>query len=63
MAAKKEYTTADALRDTLISPNECDLNCEAANVVDALFAIARRVGRLAEAVEKFNQLYEDRHDN
>jgi hypothetical protein len=26
--------TAQAIRDTLISPNECDRNLEAANVVD-----------------------------
>jgi hypothetical protein len=33
--------TAEAIRATLISPNESDRNLEAANVVDGLFAIAR----------------------
>jgi hypothetical protein len=41
---------AEALRDTLISPNEVDRNLEAANVVDGLFAIARAVNRLAIAL-------------
>jgi hypothetical protein len=38
----------------LISSNESDRNLEAANVVDGLFAIARGLNRLAEAVERFN---------
>ena len=42
---------ANALRDVLISPNECDSNFEAANVVDGLFAIARALNRIAEAIE------------
>ena len=43
---------AQALKATLISPNECDRNLEPANVVDGLFAIARAIERLAVAVEK-----------
>ncbi len=42
--------TADAIRFTLISPNEADSNSEPANVVDGLFAIARALDRLADAV-------------
>ena len=40
----------DALRGTLISPNESDSNLEAANVVDGLFAIARAISELASAI-------------
>ena len=47
---------AKAILDTLISPNESDRNMEAANVVDGLFAIARAIHRLAEAVEQANEL-------
>lgn len=43
---------AGAIFDTLESPNEYDRNGEAANVVDGLFAIARAIERLADAVEK-----------
>ena len=43
---------AKAILDTLISPNEADRNMEAANVVDGLFAIARAIHRLAQAVEQ-----------
>jgi hypothetical protein len=42
---------AEALHDTLISPNESDSNLEAANVVDGLFFIGRALIRLAKAVE------------
>lgn len=42
--------TAAALTATLISPNEIDSNMEPANVVDGLFAIARAVHHLADAV-------------
>ena len=38
---------AEAIRSTLISPNESDQNFEAANVVDGLFAIARAIDGLA----------------
>jgi hypothetical protein len=41
---------AKAIRKTLISPNESDRNFEAANVVDGLFAIARALHDLADAV-------------
>lgn len=36
----------------LMSPNEVDANGEAANVVDGLFAIARAIRALAQAVEE-----------
>lgn len=42
---------AEAITDTLISPNENDRKKEPANVVDGLFAIARAIDRLAAAVE------------
>jgi len=42
---------AKAMRNVLISPNECDSNFEAANVVDGLFAIARALDRVARAIE------------
>jgi len=42
---------AAALRQVLVSPNECDSNLEAANMVDGLFAIARALHRIAEAIE------------
>ena len=47
----KPNLIAGALRDVLISPNECDFNFEAANVVDGLFAIARALNRIAKAME------------
>jgi hypothetical protein len=43
---------AEAIRDTLISPNECDSNGEAPGPTDGLFALARAVYRLAEVAEK-----------
>jgi hypothetical protein len=42
---------ADALRKTLISPNEYDSKGEAANVVDGLFAIARALNHVAKALD------------
>jgi hypothetical protein len=42
---------AEALRETLISPNECDSNLEPANVVDSLFAIARALLAVSKAIE------------
>ena len=39
-----------ALKAVFISPNESDSNLEPANVVDGLFAIARSIDRLADAV-------------
>jgi hypothetical protein len=41
----------DALRNALLSPNECDVNLEPANVVDGLFAIARALVAVAQAIE------------
>jgi len=41
---------AEALLRTLESPNEMDRNGESANVVDALFAIARAINLLAGEV-------------
>lgn len=41
---------ASAIRATLESPNEQDRNFEAANVVDALFAIARSNRRIANTI-------------
>jgi hypothetical protein len=43
---------ASALTATLISPNECDRNFEAANVVDGLFAIARALHDVANAIRE-----------
>ena len=43
---------AQAIRSTLISPNEADRNSEAANVVDALFAIARAGHDIAAALRE-----------
>lgn len=47
--------TNDKLINALIrvfeSPNECDSNGEPPNVVDGLYAIARAIRRLANAVE------------
>jgi hypothetical protein len=45
---------AEAIKATLISPNEADRNLEAANVVDGLFAIARGLHHVADALERFN---------
>jgi hypothetical protein len=39
---------ANAILKTLISPNECDTNFEAANVVDGLFAVARALHHIAK---------------
>ena len=51
MNPNKSDVIAKALHDTLISPNECDSNFEAANVVDGLFAIARALHRIADAMK------------
>jgi len=48
---KEAVDAAEALREALISPNECDANLEPANVVDGLFAIARSLTAVAEAIE------------
>jgi hypothetical protein len=47
----RENAIAKALMATLISPNECDSNWEAANAVDGLFAVARAIWGLAAAVK------------
>jgi len=39
-----------AVAAVLVSPNEADSNGEPANVVDGLFAIARAIDRLADAI-------------
>jgi hypothetical protein len=44
-------TTAEAIENTLVSPNEHDRNLEPANVVDGLFAIARAIHRIADVLE------------
>lgn len=51
----QDYTpdVGEALLEAFISPNETDSNLEPANVVDGLFAIARAVDRLAEAIKSF----------
>jgi hypothetical protein len=48
---KTSLTVAEAIVETLISPNEADRNMEAANVVDALFAIARGLNAIAVSIE------------
>lgn len=47
-------TIENAIRDSLISPNETDRNLEDANVVDGLFAVARAINRLADAALESN---------
>jgi hypothetical protein len=47
----KHDQVADAILDTLISVNEHDSNLEAANVVDALFSIARSLSSLSTQVK------------
>lgn len=39
----------NAIRDTLISPNEADSNLEPANVVDGLYVLARSVRAVGTA--------------
>jgi hypothetical protein len=46
---------AEAIKATLISPNESDSNFEAANVVDGLYAIARGLYDLADAVRELGR--------
>jgi hypothetical protein len=47
-----ENKVADALLATLFSSSELDSNCESANVVDGLFAIARSMDRVAKALNR-----------
>ena len=51
MSEAKRSDVATAILESLISPNEQDRNLEPANVVDGLFAIARALGRIADALE------------
>jgi hypothetical protein len=53
--AMKPTTVAEAIHATLTSPNEADSNLEPANVVDGLFAIARALHDLADAVRAQKQ--------
>lgn len=48
-------TVANALWGTLQSENEEDRNGEPANVVDALKSIARGLGAVAEAIDRFGR--------
>ncbi len=43
---------AEAILETLVSPNESDSNFESANVVDGLFAIAHALNKVAQALER-----------
>ena len=53
----RDNEISHALHFTLVSPNESDRNGEDANVVDGLFAIARAINRLSDAVEgSYHQL-------
>lgn len=47
-----QKTPAQAIYDTLISPNEADTNLEPANVVDGLFEVARAIQRVADALDR-----------
>jgi hypothetical protein len=46
--------TSQVLMECLVSPNESDSNLEPANVVDGLFAIARALRAVAEAIHDLN---------
>lgn len=48
----KRGDIAEAVLFSLVSPNESDRNLEAANVVDGLFAIARGLHDVADAIRK-----------
>lgn len=50
---------AKALRDTLISPDECNSNLKNANAVDGLFAIARAIDNLANALREKRGTHEN----
>lgn len=50
------YRLADLLVSVLSSPNEMDTNGETANMVDGLFAIARGLNRVAQAIERGTQI-------
>lgn len=50
MPTKQRDALADAIRDTLISPNVSDCNGEPANVVDAIVDLARSGSWVANAI-------------
>lgn len=52
---------ARAIHESFVSPNECDRNMEPANVVDGLFAIARAINGLTNAI-KLTEFYFDPDD-
>ena len=47
----KKIDLAESIVRTLESPNECDSNLEAANVVDALYFVGRAMNRIAKTIE------------
>ena len=53
----------DAVMTTLRSASEVDSGGDAANLVDGLFAIARSIDRLADAVDRLADEYEDEDDD
>ncbi|HEV8500414.1 MAG TPA: hypothetical protein VGR63_02470 [Casimicrobiaceae bacterium] len=63
MPSDPRVATAQAIEAALISPNETDRNGEAANVVDGLFAIARSLDGVANALRYFtNSVVTDKLD-
>lgn len=50
MLSEDALTIAEAIHQTLCSPNVMDKNLEAANVVDALGDIADALTRIADAI-------------
>jgi len=46
---------ARAIKYAFSSPNECDSNGEEANIVDAIYMLARAINRLADAVQAFGR--------
>lgn len=48
----KDYTVADAMRDTLISPNVLDRNMEPANIVDALDYAGTNLGHISASLDR-----------
>jgi hypothetical protein len=51
MTIQSKRDIGTAIENALVSPNECDSNLEAANVVDGLFAIARAISGHTAALE------------
>jgi hypothetical protein len=49
-AGVAQHIIAQAIMDTFFSGNELDRNAEQANVVDGLFAIARGLHDVADAI-------------